>query len=336
MISSFLFLPESMVRHCFASKDLDRIARQGRLIRTGAESEGELDAAWRKHAAGVDVMITGWDSPCPGDERLALAPHLRLLVHAAGSVKGVVSPAVWGRSIKVAGANHALARGVAETTLGLIITGLKGVFPTGALTRRGGWKDGALKLSTFPVRELFDVTVGVIGAGAIGRQLIGLLKPFEVEILVADPFLEAAQARELGVRLVSLEELMAGSEVVSLHAPSLPGNRHMLGRREFGLMKEHAIFINTARGMLVDEEALAEVLKMGRIWAFLDVTDPEPPRLDHPFRKLENVVLTPHIAGALANGCRRLGRAAADNVEAFARREPLLSEVREEELGRMA
>ncbi len=336
MINSFLFLPESMVRHCFAQKDLNRIARQGRLVRTGAQTETELDAAWQKHAHEISALITGWDSPCPGDHRLSLAPNLQLLVHAAGSVKPVLSPQIWARSIRVATANHALARGVAETTLGLIITGLKGIFPTSTLTRQGGWKDGALTLSTFPVRELYDITVGLIGAGAIGRQLISLLKPFEVEILLADPYLDPAQARELGVKLVSLDELLAQSQVVSLHAPALPGNRHLLSKREFALMQNHAIFINTARGMLIDEPALATELATGRIWAFLDVTDPEPPAVDHPFRTLPNVVLTPHIAGALANGCRRLGRATADNIEAFANQQPLLSEVKEEQLARIA
>jgi phosphoglycerate dehydrogenase-like enzyme len=151
-----------------------------------------------------------------------------------------------------------------------------------------------------------------------------------------DPFLTTDQARELGVEKVELMDLMTRSEIVSLHAPNLPATRHMLTAAHFKAMKDQAIFINTARGAIVDQEALTIELATGRIFAYLDVTDPEPPAPDHPLRSMPNVVLTPHIAGAISNGCHRLGRQAVDAVLAFQQGKPLPGQVTEAMAAQMA
>jgi phosphoglycerate dehydrogenase-like enzyme len=338
-MKSLLLLQDSTIDLVFAPRDLDRIARLGALIRPGVSDEAGqagLQEAWLKHASDADTIITGWGSIPLTADRLASAPNVKFLAHAAGSVRPVVTQSVWDRKIRVFSANHALAIGVAETTLGLIITGLKGVFPTSNLTRAGGWKRVGAGITCFPVRELFDVTIGIIGVGAIGRYLISLLKPFEVNVLVYDPFLKPEDAKALGVTPVSLDDLMAQSDVVSLHAPNIPATRNMLSAPQFSKMRDNAIFINTARGALVDEAALINELKTGRIWAFIDVTNPEPPAPDSPFRLLPNVVLTPHIAGSVANGCRRMGRQIATSLEAITQGQPVMSEVTQDLFDRIA
>lgn len=332
----FLFVPDSMQRRCFAPVDLDRLRASHELVLARSEEPAGLMREWDEHAPQADAIITGWDTPSITEAMLEQTPHLRLLVHSAGSVKHLLPAGFWQRRIRVVTCNDALAVGVAETTLGMMIAGLKGLFPANALTHAGGWKSEPFDLPGFPVRELFDVTIGLIGASKVGRQVIRLLRAFEVNILVADPYLSRDEATRLGVQRVGLDELMRQSDVVSLHAPALPMTRHMLSKAQFGAMKNHAIFINTARGSIVDEEALAQELKSGRIFAFLDVTNPEPPAVDHPFRNLPNVVLTPHISGAMSNGCRRMGRCAVDQLLLFAQGLHIPGEVTAEQMAILA
>src|SRR5690606_36207563 len=139
---------------------------------------------------------------------------------------------------------------------------------------------------------------GIVGASHIGRRVIDLLKPLECDVLLYDPYVRPGDPITREAKLTSLDDLIARSDVVSLHAPSLPSTRHMIGRRELALMRDGATLINTARGALVDEGALVATLETGRVHAVIDVTDPEIPPPDSPLYRLPNVFLTPHIAGA--------------------------------------
>lgn len=296
------------------------------------EQAGKPEAAAVKpllHKA--DIAITSWGCLTMTEELLAAAPNLKVIVHAAGTVKGIVTPAVWARGIRVSSANGPLGVGVAETALGLTIASLKNMWALTSSTRTGSWNAGREK-----VRELYDVTVGVIGAGQAGRQYIRLLRQFHVNILVYDPVLSAEQVAELGANKAELEIVLAASDVVSIHAPLLPATHKMINRERLAIMKDDAILINTARGAIVDEQALVEELRKGWLFACLDVTDPEPPAEDHPLRGLPNCVLTPHIAGAVNNGVKRLGQFAVDELKRLAAGQPLQGEVREEQLATLA
>ncbi len=329
--------PGRMFTQCFAPRDLERLRSHGHeIILTPSDDPGILARTWRENAASLDLALTGWDSPPITDAMLDAAPGLRAIVHAAGSVKPFIPGSIWQRGIRLASCSDALGVGVAETTLGMIICGLKGFFPCVEVTRSGGWQREFLSLPGFHPRELFDVTIGIIGASRVGRHLIRLLKSFEARVLVADPHLDYEEAASLGIECVDLDELVAQSDVVTLHAPALESTRGMLGARHFRAMKDGAIFINTARGMIVDEEALTAELVTGRIWAILDVTSPEPPPAHHPFRSLGNVILTPHIAGALTNGTQRMGRSAIEQILEFARGETMHGEITADRLAQLA
>jgi phosphoglycerate dehydrogenase-like enzyme len=178
----------------------------------------------------------------------------------------------------------------------------------------------------------------VIGAGYVGRILIGLLQHFPCDVFLYDPYYSVEHARQLGARkLESLDEVFSTCDVVSLNAPVTSETKGMLRGRHFALLRDGALFINTARGVLVNESELIEELRTGRFVACLDVTDPvEPPPADHPFRVLPNVLLTPHIAGAVAQNLFRIGACVADEVEAFVNGRPLQFEVKREQLDRIA
>ncbi|MBS0198248.1 MAG: hydroxyacid dehydrogenase [Planctomycetes bacterium] len=319
-----------IVEMCFDPQDLRRLSEHETLF-SSASTADRLADFWSRHGASADLLVTGWKTPPLTDAMLDMAPKLGGILHAAGSTRHLLPPSVWSRGLRIASARESLAVGVAETTLGLIIAGLKGFFPAARHVREGGWLIDADRVQGHKIREMYQSTIGLIGLSKTARHLLRLLKQFEVKVLATDPYVKADEVERLGATKVELDELMASSDVVSLHAPALPETRHMLGRSQFSLMRDGAIFVNTARGMIVDEDALSAELRTGRIWALLDVTDPEPPARDHPFRTLPNVVLLPHIAGAVGTGCRRLGRSTVDQILEFAAGLPMHGEISAQE-----
>ncbi|MDH7804393.1 MULTISPECIES: hydroxyacid dehydrogenase [unclassified Rhizobium] len=289
------------------------------------------DPAVKDQLERTDILLTGWGCPEIGVRELALMPHLRLISHAAGTVKYFLSQAVFERGITVCSAAEANAQPVAEFTLAMILLAGKRTFDFRRMYEKDRDRENVEHLKSQAIGNL-GLTVGIVGASRIGRRVINLLQPFDLDLILFDPFLSTAEAQKLGVRLVSLDELMAVSDVISLHAPSLPQTRHMIGADALAQMKDGATLINTARGALVDEEALLTELKTGRIEAVIDVTDPEVPPQDSPFYNLPNVFLTPHIAGAVGLERARLGDMAIAEIERFCRAAPLEQQVRVEHL----
>ncbi|KIZ13465.1 hydroxyacid dehydrogenase [Streptomyces natalensis] len=266
--------------------------------------------------ADAEVLLTCWGVPPLTEGVLDAAPRLRAVVHAAGSVRHHVTDACWQRGIAVASAASANALPVAEYALAAILFANKRVLYAAHRYRTSrapyDWQ-----------REMAGVgnygrTVGVVGASRIGRRLIELLRPFDLRVLLHDPYVDAAEAERLGAVAVSLDTLCADSAIVTVHAPQLPATHHLVGARELALMPDGATLINTARGSLVDETALLPELLSGRLHAVLDVTDPELPPADSPLYDLPNVLLTPHIAGSLGGELHRLADWALDEVARFA------------------
>lgn len=314
----------------FKKSHLDSLKTFGDVvINDGLEGPDEKSAA--ELVKGADIVISSWNCPKMTTAILKNAPGLKLLVHAAGSVKGTVSDELWARGIRVSGAAAALGKGVAETALGLTISMLKNVWNLSNVTRYGGWN-----ANNDTVREIYDVTVGVIGAGYAGRHYIKLLQNFDVDILLFDPTLDLNQCEILGVKKVELNELMRNSDVVSIHAPSIPATHHLINKENLTIMKNRAILINTARGDIIDESALINELKLGRISACIDVTDPEPPIVSNELRNLPNVILTPHIAGSVNNGKKRIGDLVLSEIDSYLSDNTLQYEVKQKNLTTIA
>jgi phosphoglycerate dehydrogenase-like enzyme len=281
----------------------------------------------------VEVLVTGWGCPRIDADVLARAPRLRAVVHAAGSVKGHVDPAVFDRGVIVSSAAPANAVPVAEYTVAVVVLAAKR-----ALTRAnwyardraaGDWRSGA-------GTGLYGRTVGVIGASTIGRLVLERLRGFDVRPLLADPYVSVDEAQALGAELVAVDELCRRADVVSVHAPALPETHHLLDARRLALLPDGATVVNTARGSLVDTAALTDHCAKGRIDAVLDVTEPEPLPVDHPLLRLPNVLVTPHLAGSQGNELRRLGDFVVAEVGRLVRGEPLRGAIQADQLHRLA
>jgi phosphoglycerate dehydrogenase-like enzyme len=282
----------------------------------------------------ADILIAGWFCPPLNDDMLARAPKLRLVANAAGTVKGIVTDALWERDIVVTSAAAANAVPVAEFTFSAIVFASKGAFVARDEFRAG--RGTTVIAGFYPSRGTYDIRVGLVGASTIGRLVIGHLRRIEVDVCVCDPYLSHAEAAELGVRKLELGELLASCDVVSLHAPALPETEGMIGAAELARMQPGATLINTARGVLVDTLALEGACASGRINAVLDVTDPEPLPPTSPLWDLANVVITPHIAGSQGGEVRRLGRLAVEEVERHVRGDPPVHRVSRGDLDRIA
>jgi len=283
----------------------------------------------------TDILITGWGCPVIDRDVLAHAPRLKLIAHAAGTVKGFLSPEVLDAGIAVTHAAEANAVPVAEFTLAAIIFANKQVFRFRDIYRADRSRQHTFPLSCQPVGN-FRRTIGIVGASKIGRRVIELLEPFDFRVLLHDPYVNDREAAALGVENVSLDELMRLSDVVSIHAPALPSTQGMIDRRRLSLMPDGATLINTARGIIVHQQELIEELRTGRIDAVIDVTYPEVPEASSALYDLPNVFLTPHIAGAIGNERERLGEFILEEIERYVGGRPLVSAIARSALETMA
>lgn len=323
------FLVEGMVReaHLERLRTLCEVPDAAPLARFDDPRAGRL-------LGRAEILLSGWGCPPIDAGVLERAPALRAVFHAAGTVRPIATEALWERRIAVSSAAAANALPVAEYALAMILLANKRVFEARRRYRelRGFrlWSNELAGLGNYKKR------VGLVGASRIGRRVIELLRPFDLEVCVADPWLDAGGARALGVDLAPLDALLERCHVVSLHAPALESTRGMLDRRRLALLRDGAVLINTARGALVDGAALEAELVSGRIGAILDVTDPEVLPADSPLYDLPNVFLTPHIAGAQGRERERLVELALDEVERFVHGRPLVHAVSREDLERIA
>ncbi|GAA4781310.1 hydroxyacid dehydrogenase [Microbacterium gilvum] len=319
----------------FPSDRLARIAEASELRLLSPTPLGTFEGAYADAVLSeVDVLITGWGSPLIDAGVLDRAPRLRLIAHAGGSVKGHVGIAAWERGVAVCSANDANARPVAEFAVAMILLAGKQAFPLARIAARSA--DHVVSDDLYPDMGNHGKRVGIVGASRIGRRTMALLRPYDLDLVVYDPFLSDADAATLGATAVDLDELLRTSDVVSLHAPALPETRHLLDRAGIALLQNGAVVVNTARGALVDHDALTERVVRGEITAILDVTEPDELALDHPLRTADHAFLTPHIAGSMGRELARLADSAIDDARRMARGEPLASPVRLEELATQA
>lgn len=268
----------------------------------------------------VELLITGWGVPSIGPDELDALPALRAIVHWGGGI-GFLDPQAASRGIRVSSARAANAIPVAEFTLALITLAAKDAF----------WASRAYcaeqrsidREAELPRTGLYGTTVGIVGASAIGTLVMEKLAGTDVRVLLYDPYASAQAAARLGVELVAdLAELASRSDILSIHAPEAPSTIGMISRSVLAALPDGATLVNTARGALVDQDALVAELQRGRLRAVLDVTDPDVLKPGHPLYALPNVFLTPHLAGSMGNELRRLGHSALAEVERFVAGQP--------------
>ena len=291
-------------------------------------------AVLRGEIADTDICLTHWGCPAFSDDVVNNAKKLKLIAHAAGSVADLCSAGVYDKNIKVTSANDVMAFYVAEGALAYILCSL----------RRIQKADNLMKSNVMWPREdmvraetLISKKVSLIGLGAVGRNLLRLLEPFNVRAAVYDPYINEAQFKSeklpCDAELKSLNDALAWGDVISVHASLTPETINLLGKNELALIRDKCTVINTARGAIIDESALINELERGRLYAVLDVYNPEPPAADSPLRKLENVILVPHMAGVTAR--ENMTSAILDEIERFLQGKSLLYEIRRERFEKM-
>ena len=253
-------------------------------------------------------------------------PSLKAVFYGAGSVQYFARPFL-NLGVKVFSSWLANSVPVIEYALSQIILANKGFFISARKCRsRAGRDEARAYFDSFCGN--YNTNVGLIGLGAIGSGVAEMLKNYKLNVLAYDPFCSKEKAEKLGVKLTSLEEIFEKCQTISNHTANLPETVGMLNKSLFSLMKDNATFINTGRGAQVNEEDLIEVLKnKPNICAVLDVTMPEPPLENSPFYTLENVFLTPHIAGSSGEECKRMGKYMTQEALRYLKGEPLKYEV---------
>ena len=317
----------------FGEKYFARLRKQGELA-IYDRNDFEDRAHVLEFLKGSDIIVTSWGSPAIDQEMLDLCPTLKGVFHAAGTIKPIMTDALMARTdIRLTASAVAIGEGVAESALAFAIAACKGAFTMPRYTRAGEWNAHNAE----GVIDFYDIKVGIISAGYVGRHMIKLLHNFHVDVLVFDPTLSAEQIAALGAEKRELNELLAESDVISIHSPDLPATRHMINKDNIGLLKERVVIVNTARGTIFDEPYLIERLKESKgMFACIDITEGEPPAADNELRFLDNVNLTPHLAGTASNGRRRIALHICEEVERFVAGERMKAEINREALSRMA
>ncbi len=241
-----------------------------------------------------DVYVSLWGSPRLDGQILSAAPRLRLHTHLCGTVVPYVSEDEWEACIRVISGNDYFARSVAEGTVAYMLTALRDIPLFGSQFKdQKKWKK-----PTARNEGLWGKTVGIISFGAIGRHLAEYLRPFGVKLLIYDVVKLPDEVLSVyGARQAGLEEIFSQADVITVHTPLFDETEHLVSARLLSMIKPGALFVNTSRGQIVDEQALCRELADGRFRAFLDVFEKEPLPADSPLYELPNVFIMPHMAG---------------------------------------
>lgn len=297
-------------------------ARRDRLESLGsvdwnAQDQQFTPAEFAERLQGIDVCITGWGTPTLDASVLRDATDLALVTHVGGSVATIGSQALYDAGVQVCSANAVMAKFVAEALLGYFLADLRDIPAFDATVKAGGWD-----AETAQPRSLYGATVGFVGLGAVGRDLLPLLEPFGVDVVLYDPYVSDEEVAEYdAVDRTDLETTLSSADVVSIHAPKTEETLHMIDADRLAQLSDGALLVNAARGAIIDEQALVSELRSGRIAAVLDVFVEEPLPEDSPLRGLDNVILQPHVAGHPAR--HHMPDAIIDEIERFSRDDPL-------------
>ena len=285
----------------------------------------------------VETIFTTWGMPAFTEEEIRTAfPSLKAVYYAAGSVRYFAAPFL-SCGVRVHSAWAANAVPVAEYTTAQILLANKGFFKSCRLcSKERALRDEAKRYAE-EKNGNFDASVGIIGAGMIGKMVIRALKSYDLKVLAYDKFLSKEELAALGAEKVTLDELFSRCDTISNHIANLPETVGMLRYEHFSRMKKNATFINTGRGaQVVEEDLLRALLEEPDRTAILDVTDPEPPFENSKLYNLPNVFLTPHIAGSSGNEVRRMGEYMLEEYRRGVRNERFLYEVTPKMLETMA
>lgn len=271
----------------------------------------------------VDAVVTGWGCEAIGKEVLGDGRYPGIVAHTGGTVAPYTDEETFYKGIHVVSANNLYAKSVAEGTLAYMLAGMRRIPYWTRKMYSGGWQEPGYRNY-----GLFGKRVGLTGYGEITRNLIPLLHVFETEILLYSGHMTEEECEKIGVKKASLEEIFSTCDIVSVHNSSTKANRNLVDDRLLKMLKKDALFINTSRGAVIDEQALARRLKEGDFTAVLDVYQREPLAEESPLRGLDNVYLMPHMGGPTTDLYAKCAAAVIEDIRRFRDGEPLLHEIR--------
>lgn len=318
----FVAIPQGEIRQSFLdSENVAFLESLGRL--TWNESADFLTPEQlRDKLVDVDVLVCAWGTPQLDAYVLQKANRLKLVAYTCGSVANVVSDAMYAKGIRIVCGNEVFARSVAEGTIAYMLCGLRFLPYNIRYMQENGWKPASR--TTF---ALTDQTVGIIGYGAISRYLLEMLRPFGVKVKLYSGHMTQEQAQALGVQKASLEEIFSTCKVISLHSARNAKNYHMIDEHLLSLIQKDALLVNTARGDIIDEEALVRQVQTGRFRAVLDVYEEEPLSMESGLRGLDNVILLPHQGGPTFDRRCAAGRVVLEDIQRLQQGLPLQNEI---------
>lgn len=320
-IKILVSIPDGEVRDSFFSEELrERLERLG-CVEWNANTEQYGEEELAEKLRGVDICISGWGNTPFHEKTLKYADKLKLIAHIGGSVRPMVGDAAFERGIRVCSGNRVFAESVAEGVLTYMLCSLRKIGEYGARMAAGEWP------SLIGTRGLLGRSVGLVGYGMIAEYLVKFLKPFGCRIMVSSRHISAEELAEAGIEAAATEEIFRTCDIVSLHSSLTARTKHSIGADLLNSMKDGALLVNTARGALIDEEALVSVLQERPVWAALDVFETEPLPMDSPLRECERVLLMPHAAGPTADRRYVVTSHVLDDIGRFLNGEPLDCEI---------
>ncbi|RIX49347.1 hydroxyacid dehydrogenase [Paenibacillus nanensis] len=272
----------------------------------------------------VDFVITGWGTRPLDEEVLRHAGKLRMVAHTGGSVNPYVTDAVYERGIRVVSGNNVFAESVAESVIAYALASLRDIPKFSHDLKQGIWPRG------YSNKGLLDKKIGIIGFGMIARYTVDMLKPFRPEIKVYSKQLAREELERYRMEEASLEEIFSICDIVSIHAASTPETYHMITEELLNRMPDGSLLINTARGAIIDEQALCRVLANRNIRAVLDVYEVEPLPQDSPLMERDNAILMPHMGGPTVDRRLIVTKQLIGEMKRFLKGEPLICEISQE------
>lgn len=278
-----------------------------------------------------DACVTSWGSPLFTPGVLKRAERLAFIGHGAGSVASIVKEDVFETPIAVTSANPVLALSTAECAVSLMLAGAWDLAGFSARLKEGRWSSNSRDSVIGVTRRV----VGLVGYGEISKHVIRMLKPFNATILLYSSYCTQEEAAAQGIELCGLDELFERSDIVSMHNTWTPRTQGMIGKEQLRLLRDGALFVNTARGPIVREESLLGELRSGRIFAALDVFDKEPLPAGHELLAMSNVLCVPHIGGFHGLLKRELCDFIVDELLRFVNGEPLQGRVTQDQYRRL-
>ena len=327
-------IPDGQAKDTFLTPDVREFLAENFNVRYNPLGRNYTQEELKAELADIDFAVTGWGTPTFGEGTLDGNDRFKVIAHVGGSVADYVDNTVYEKGVKVCSGNYYYAESVAEGTVAYIMSALRSIPSHVQNIRSGAWRDPALLDNA---EGILDREIGILSCGAISKAVMELLKPFRCSFKVfSNHPIDPEYLASVNAKQVSLEEVLTTCHIISLHASLNEKTRGWLGREHFEMMQEDAVFINTARGAIIREDEMIEVLKARpKMRAVLDVFCKEPLLPESELRTLPNVYCIPHMGGPTTDRRRYIGMAMAKELVHFVNGEPLEHEIAPDVASRM-